>query len=371
MLLGATHVDTQRPTVPFAHDCRKWDGSYRLLVAAREALAGSRYDLPVYRCVDPSLADQFPTLGTEVRGYRVPPGGNLERGINRWSSVFERKLATVPGDLLHIWTAALARVARYRSDVVVTIPDIAKWTTRYYGPIPSYLHNRVLPFVKQARAVVVYAEWTRQDVIRALGISPERVHVAPPALDWPRPYPQHPVPAEPPTESAPWTMLYVAVDRPHKNVRFFLDVLAKLDRRFRGRIVTHPTSETQHHVRRRGLEGRVEFLADLPDMRPVYTSSDLLLFPSLFEGFGIPVLEAMGCGLPVIASDVTVLPEVVAGGGVCLPLGDADRWASAVLRLADLSQYRLASRAALERADQYSPVRYAGALDQIYRSALS
>lgn len=86
------------------------------------------------------------------------------------------------------------------------------------------------------------------------------------------------------------------------------------------------------------LSPHIVWLADADDeagLARYFQSADVLLFPSYYEGFGIPPLEAMACGCPVVASDVTTMPEVVGQGGVLVAPDDTARMADAVERILD------------------------------------
>jgi glycosyltransferase involved in cell wall biosynthesis len=340
--------------VAFAHDSRRFDGVFIQTTQAIRSLEGSSIRVQVYTCVDPSLEDEYPKLGVILRGYKVPFGGDLERGVNRLLPVFARQLKDVKADLVHLSSLYLAGLVRYRSDVLIGIPDVAKLTTRFYGRIPSYLHNRMLRYVPQARGVICMTEWTRREIVRTLHVPEERVFVLPP---W-----TTPVSLDrstdgrfaPPTLEKPWTLLGVAVDRPHKNLAFFLEVLARTDGRFRGLLVTRPTPQTLAVVRKLGLETRVSFQAGAPDLSAVYKKAHLFLHPSIYEGFGLPLLEAMAQGLPILASDRTCIPEVVGEGGRLLSPEDPALWSAAIETLTDRERYFDASRRATSRARSFT-----------------
>ena len=93
--------------------------------------------------------------------------------------------------------------------------------------------------------------------------------------------------------------------------------------------------EMMREVERQGLNGRVHFIgfvndADLPAL---YTDASLLTFPSLYEGFGLPLLEAMACGVPVVSSDASSLPEVVGDSGLLLSPHDEAVWSEGLHEL--------------------------------------
>ena len=120
-------------------------------------------------------------------------------------------------------------------------------------------------------------------------------------------------------------MLYPAATWPHKNHFVLLDALKLLiDRwKFDGILVLSGIAMKNHqNVKQRiqdlGLANRVKIIGQVPfsDLPYLYNKARLLVFPSLFEGFGIPLVEAMACGCPVVASDRTAIPEIVADAGI-------------------------------------------------------
>ena len=129
--------------------------------------------------------------------------------------------------------------------------------------------------------------------------------------------------------------------------------------------------ETFRAVHERGLTGRVKFIGYVADedLPAVYTLSRALAFPSVYEGFGLPPLEAMACGVPTLCSNASSMPELVGKGALLLPPTDADAWAGALQRV--LSDRALAmdlrSRGP-QQARQYTWARAAQQTRAIYES---
>jgi glycosyltransferase involved in cell wall biosynthesis len=323
------------------------------VVQGISALQGTPVRVRVFTCFDPSREREYPRLGVMVRGYRVPLGGDLERGVNRLLPVFAHRLRSIRADLFHLWSVSLAAAVRDHPHTLIAIPDIAKLTTRYYGRIASYLHNRMLGFLPRASGVTCLTEWTRREIVRVLKLPEDRVFVVSP---WATPNRGTEVTRQqvaPPTFDDPWTLLYVATDRPHKNLRFFLEVLARTDGRFRGVLVTQLRPRTRALIQKMGLISRLSIQGNVSDLTSTYRGAQILLHPSLYEGFGLPLLEAMSHGLPVVGSDRTCIPEVVGEGGRILPSNDPGQWVDAIERLSDPDRYAEASRRALSRAAEY------------------
>jgi len=122
------------------------------------------------------------------------------------------------------------------------------------------------------------------------------------------------------------------------------------------------------------LQGDVIFPGFIPeDELPLwYNAADVFVYPSLYEGFGLPPLEAMACGTPVIVSDVSSLPEVVGDAALLVDPHKPDEWAAALSLLCRDVDLRtdLVSRG-LERAQEFSWTRMARETIQVYRDVLS
>ena len=170
--------------------------------------------------------------------------------------------------------------------------------------------------------------------------------------------------------------LSVGIDSPHKNWRFLVETYARLgagpplvlagppDPRYTG---------TRRAVEELGLADRVLFLGAVAeeDLPGLYSGAEVFLFPSLHEGFGLPVLEAMACGTPVICSDASSLPEVVGDAGMLIDPGDSAGWTAAVERLSDDPALREQMRQqGMVRARAFTWRRAAAETRKLYDQAL-
>lgn len=155
-------------------------------------------------------------------------------------------------------------------------------------------------------------------------------------------------------------VLHIGAQRPHKNVPVVVEAIAKLpgvrlvlvgsaDERF--------TDEVGPAIDRCGVADRVLRLPFVPEelLGSLYAQAGLLAYPSLVEGFGLPMLEAMVAGTPVLAGDVPVLREVGGDAAVYVPATDPTAWAAAIerLRTDDELRSRLTAAGAV-RAAQFS-----------------
>jgi glycosyltransferase involved in cell wall biosynthesis len=212
--------------------------------------------------------------------------------------------------------------------------------------------------VRRAAHVLTLSQATRADVIRLYGVDPSQVTVAPAAVD---PAFAALLAGDPEPRDGPKTVLVVGNVLPRKNlvvaaraVRLLRD--RGLDVRLRVVGAVPPEGRASAAEMSSLLDAHVEFAgyANPKYLAQCYRTSQALAFPSLFEGFGIPVLEAMSAGLPVVVSDRTSLPEVVGGAGLVVPAEDVEAWADALGRALDPGAAADLKAAGLRRSRDFS-----------------
>lgn len=211
--------------------------------------------------------------------------------------------------------------------------------------------NALVPrFLRACDRIIAISESTKRDAVRLYGIPEEKIvvtHLA--AEDRFRP-------ADPDRVDEvrgrfglpPRFLLYVGTIEPRKNLDVLLGALVRL--KGQGREVPLVVAGKLGwlydgflaKIRSLGLENLVLLPGFVPDddLPALYTAAEVFVYPSVYEGFGIPVLEAMGCGTPVLCSDVSSLPEVAGDGGILLSSGDPAAWAEAIARLMESAALR-------------------------------
>jgi alpha-1,3-rhamnosyl/mannosyltransferase len=283
---------------------------------------------------------------------------------------------TGDADLVHHGGGTAPAVGR--RPIVLTIHDLQYLTHPEYltSTKRRYLERAIPRSVGRAAVVVVPTEYVRTTVIDAYDVDSERVRVvphgvettlgagAPSAPDLRRDYGLGDGPM----------IVYPAITHPHKNHRFVLEVMARhwTDPDLRlvllgGRGAAE--AEVADDIVRLGLERRVVRPGRVPDAHRdgLIAAADALVFPSQYEGFGAPAVEAMALGTPVICSDQPALAEVVGDAGLVLPL-DVDAWADALDNVATgADAMRAAGRT---RARAFSTERSGAELAAAYDLAL-
>jgi glycosyltransferase involved in cell wall biosynthesis len=190
-----------------------------------------------------------------------------------------------------------------------------------------YFRSWVPPLLRTARHVLTNSQFTAAEIQRCTGLQAERITVIPlgyDALHFTPGDPQGPIPQQP-------YLLHVGQAYPHKNLRRLIQAFAQVAPAYPElRLVLagkpHPTEtpQLQALAAELGLQQRVEFRAYVPytELPDLYRGALAFVFPSLWEGFGLPVLEAMACGTPVITSAGSGTEE--AAGAAALLVNPAD-----------------------------------------------
>ncbi len=276
---------------------------------------------------------------------------------------------------------------------VTTIHDIgALIHPEWYSPDVVAIHRRknVLA-AERADGIVAISEFTKAELLGAFGIPPERVHVVYNGVS-----PEF----RPSTESVTRRvrdrfslperfLLYVGTREPRKNLRGLVRIFERVaseDEAIGLVIVGLTGQESERHVQGsqawtgdpltaachpKELGPRVRVLGQvaLDELIALYGTAEALCFPTLYEGFGLPLLEAMACGCPVVASNTTAVPEVVGDAGVLVDPLDEDGFAEATLSLLkDSGEQRRLGEVGILRAEAFSWSRTAKGTRAVYRS---
>lgn len=190
-----------------------------------------------------------------------------------------------------------------------------------------------------------------------------------------RPQPQEAVEAIRQTYKLPEKfLLYVGSHRPHKNITTLLHALAHLDPTASVPLVIAGEDSDAAGLRREAeqfdLGTRVQWIGEIPDadLPALYSAAHAFLFPSLVEGFGFPVLEAMACGTPVICSALNVFREITGGAAMLVHPTDSQEWRRAIhTAIISLEWHDLYRDKGLARAAQFSWPTAARATLDVYR----
>jgi glycosyltransferase involved in cell wall biosynthesis len=270
-------------------------------------------------------------------------------------------------DIFH--AASLLRNLPRRHRLTATVHDLTPWILPECHMAATVAAEEAFAerVLKRADGLIADSENTRQDAIRMLGIVPEKIRVV--HLGVPPSY-NH-VPVESVTRVARAFCLHkpyflsVGTIEPRKNIDNLLDAWQSLPALFRREteliVVGMPGWRSETTMRRliqANSEDRgVRYLGYVPerDLPALTAGAVAFVYPSLYEGFGFPVAQAMAVGCPVITSNVSSLPEVTGGAAILIDPRSVADLTAAILRVGESPDLRSQLRAqGIERARQFT-----------------
>jgi glycosyltransferase involved in cell wall biosynthesis len=250
---------------------------------------------------------------------------------------------------------------------VVTIHDLSfERHPQLMGRRDRLVFRTMVPrSVRRATRVLAVSEWTKRDLIEHYGVAAEKVIVTPNGVDT--------LFKPGPGGDGPPYALFVGTLQPRKDPIAALEAVAMANADLRLVLVGQDKGlgdEARRAATRLGLNGRVEFAGHVEkqELARLYRGAACLLFPSRYEGFGLPVVEAMASGTPVVAAASGSIPEVAGDAAVLVEPGDPVALAGGIER-AIADRERLV-RAGLKRARRYSWAETARRTLAVYRELL-
>lgn len=208
----------------------------------------------------------------------------------------------------------------------------------------AYFVTRKL-MARRADLIITVSERSKRDILKLFGVREDKVKVVPNGVpdEYRRVQDRSSIEQLKRKYRIPGDyILYVGNFKPHKNVRILIDAYKELPDPLKDKYYLvlcgrrdKFREEIETRIRSLRLEGKVVFLDFVPeeDMPVLYSGAEVFVFPSLYEGFGLPPLEAMACGTPVVCSNSSSLPEVVGEAGVLVDPHRPELFAEAMERV--------------------------------------
>lgn len=340
--------------------------------------AGDKHRYTVF-LGDDNARQGFPQLGAKPSS--LPTVNPVVRVF--WEQAVQPFLLLKEGiDLLH--SLAFVQPVFLPCRGIITIYDLSFMLfPEHFHPLRRlYLRLGTGHSAQKAQRIIAISASTKRDIIRLLGIEEGRVDVVPCGVgeDFLPVESQEVLDDFRRRRSLPERMiLFVGTLEPRKNLATLLKAYALLGKKAQPpRLIIGGARGWQHEhvfsvVEELGLNEAVIFPGYIPreELPLWYNAADLFIYPSLYEGFGLPLLEAMACGTPVITSNISSLPEVVDGAGILVDPGSVEDMAEAMRQvLSDSSLRTEMRRKGSARAREFSWRKTAERTVEVYEQAM-
>lgn len=307
----------------------------------------------------------------------------------RLGRVFKKQWRGGPDDILHLTNQSLSFLAFRRARSIITVHDIIEILEPQSGA-GGWLARYLYRGIRRAAHLICVSEYTANTVREHFGIDAKNITVIPNGVG-PEFFPiedlQNTIGYQTwhrALKIMPGTkiVLYVGSEHPRKNIAAALKSFAIYHRQEPNSIfvkagaagVTQGRRDMFELIDRLNLRADFRLLEKVPvgELNELYNFAGVLIYPSRFEGFGLPPLQAMAAGTPVITSNATSLPEVVGDAGIMCGPDDIDGLAAALGRiLSDPAYASSLERAGLKRAKIFSWSAAAAAEADVYRKVLA
>lgn len=313
-------------------------------------------------------------INVTIKETKAPRWAKILRlfGIDG-ATVFQRYPLTLPNvkeGVLHLTSQTFAIPLLFRKPrvpVIVSVMDLIPLMKEYSATSFSerILFKLSCLGLKRADILIAISECTKRDIIRLLHIPKEKITVTLLAADT---LTQHKIKRD------QATVLYIGSELPRKNLTTLLYAVAIAKKKLPNiKLIKIGTPQTRERkmlhslIERLHLKDNVIIKGYTKDIAEAYASATVFTFPSLYEGFGLPVLEAMSLGCPVISSVSSSLPEVGGDSVLYAPPKDAKAWADAIIRvIKDKKLQEQLHKKGIARAQQFSWDRVAKETYSIY-----
>lgn len=322
------------------------------------------YDDPL---VYTSMPQAFPFKGIRLRSIRAALGpahgkvAHFQRLL--WSQLVLPKRLSRDGAKILFSPIPEGPIACPVPTVLV-VHDLIPLKFPHDYPLQwQYFQWFVTPLLRRAKKIIAVSEQTKVDIIEAFGISACQIHVIPGGCA----HDVFHVGINSDSIKRKYQLesycLYVGNFHPHKNLLRLIQAFHSLAKNREHQLVIVGKKDPRYFpalqsmVERLGLKSKVVFLGYVPqdDLPGLYAGAEVFILPSLYEGFGLPLLEAMACGVPVIAAKIGAMKEIVDTSGMLVDPTEPQEIADAIHKvLTDKSWRERLSYLGLQKSQRYS-----------------
>ncbi|AKA49286.1 hypothetical protein IX51_09415 [uncultured archaeon] len=323
-----------------------------------------------FQLMDKKDPGQYPVGEVKIQGNTFF-GETLSMGINRLFC-FKQKMKSAECDLAFISDPTLIRTFGPNVKAVTFVHDLRPLTEYADRKVTTLIYRHLLKNLKESSLLIVPSMKTKVELLE-FGFEKDRIEVVIESTLFKKTPSHISESADRITSSGKITVAYVAQDKPHKNIVFFLE-LAKIAHLQGNKIEFILVSKLKRSTKEQLNSFTLPNLCvveNAENMEEVYSNTDVLIYPSRYEGFGIPLVEAMAFGIPIIANDIEPMKEIVGDAGQLVPLDSPVQWIECITQLLDVNLYRESAEKSIRQFDNYSQMKFLRRVRQVFQKIIS
>lgn len=322
----------------------------------RDALTNMGYRVTVYQLVLPYNSKKYLDSTFKIEGKKFFIR-NLELPFN---SIFKlpKKIPDIKTDIVILTDPIMLRLKSKFRDSITIFYDMREFSKYNHNPLRKILYMYLLKFLQPNDKIIAISHFTEETVksiagknlnvqvveqcsrfsvdvksvyerIKAIKIGKKRINI-----------------------------LYLAADRPYKKISTFINVAKIINNSYSDAnihfiLVSKLRNSSKRSVKRKMITN-LEIIDEVDNLSNIYSRTDIFLFPSLIEGFGLPLIEAMSFGIPIIYSNKPPMRDIVGNYGIPVDPFNVDSWVKELLSLLDVDRYEKMALLSYERSKNYS-----------------
>lgn len=322
----------------------------------RDALTNMGYRVTVYQLVLPYNSKKYLDSTFKIEGKKFFIR-NLELPFN---SIFKlpKKIPDIKTDIVLLTDPIMLRLKSKFRDSITIFYDMREFSKYNHNPLRKILYMYLLKFLQPNDKIIAISHFTEETVksiagknlnvqvveqcsrfsvdvksvyerIKAIKIGKKRINI-----------------------------LYLAADRPYKKISTFINVAKIINNSYSDAnihfiLVSKLRNSSKRSVKRKMITN-LEIIDEVDNLSNIYSRTDIFLFPSLIEGFGLPLIEAMSFGIPIIYSNKPPMRDIVGNYGIPVDPFNVDSWVKELLSLLDVDRYEKMALLSYERSKNYS-----------------
>jgi glycosyltransferase involved in cell wall biosynthesis len=316
------------------------------------------YDVKIYQLRSCNKAFEYPQQAIFIDGFS--PDSRLCRFLFPFDLLFAmpHRIENLSEDIIILTDPVLLKLVKNFPNSIVIIYDLRDLTRYSKSLLRKVFYLYLFHFLKKSRDIIVVSDYTKELLIQKLRLKKEinvlnlcsRLNGKNLATIETR--------TQNLTRFKEFRILYVAADRPYKNIKLFVQVASLLQEthngfRFKFILISKLRHSTKRLISKSNIKN-IEIIEEIDDIAHIYSDTHLLLFPSLIEGFGLPIVEAMNFGIPIICSNLRPMSDIVGNSGIMLDPIRPLEWKESIIKLTEIEFYNKLSLASLERSKLFS-----------------